>query len=106
SDVKELDVAMSNTFDTNYNHSNKNHNNQKQDNQTGRGSLAGEEKQYNLSLPRDVIQYFCERYRNQYFVNYNPVWSRDMSWVKKNLLSAYSPVQIKTIIDTIFQEYD
>ncbi|MBC9786763.1 helix-turn-helix domain-containing protein, partial [Heliobacterium chlorum] len=25
SDVKELDVAMSNTFDTNYNHSNKNH---------------------------------------------------------------------------------
>ncbi|WP_170291984.1 helix-turn-helix domain-containing protein [Heliobacterium mobile] len=108
SDVKEPDVTMSKVFDTNYNHYNKNHSNKNHSNQIAKAGTVGNTDidPTDLTHPKKIIEYFCEKYRQRYTVNYNPNWKRDVGLVKNKLMTVYEPVQIRSIIDTVFAEYD
>ncbi|MTV50769.1 hypothetical protein GJ688_17700 [Heliobacillus mobilis] len=106
--VKDRNPTVSKVFDTNKNQINQNQYNKKETRERAevRAVEKTENNQTDLSHPKSVIQYFCQKYREKYTVNYNPNWKRDMGLVKTKLLSNYSPVQIQSMIDTVFSEYD
>ncbi|BAF60348.1 putative transcriptional regulator [Pelotomaculum thermopropionicum SI] len=59
-----------------------------------------------LNTAKDIVVYFCKKYREKYNVNYTVNWGRDIPTVKNKLIANYTPEQIKAIIDVIFEEYD
>lgn len=61
----------------------------------------------NFKTPKDVVTYFCEKYRETYHVNYEVGNFRQAcSLVKNKLMANFTAEQIKTIIDVIFAEYE
>ena len=59
-----------------------------------------------FETPKDVITYFCTKYLEQYEISYSVNWGRDASLVKNKLMKHFMPDEIKSIIDTVFAEYD
>ena len=55
---------------------------------------------------KDVAVYFADRYREEYGVNYNIVFARDLGLIKNKLMKTFTNDQIKTMIDTTISEYD
>jgi hypothetical protein len=82
---------------TNYNPINNNPINNNKDTDSG---------QTELKNGKDVINYFCHKYRETYTANYAPSWGRDVKLVKDKLIANYSMDQIKAILDVVFKEYD
>ncbi|MZP28675.1 hypothetical protein GTO91_02940 [Heliobacterium undosum] len=102
---KNEDGSMGNCLPTNKNQLNQNHYNKTINHaESGQGTVGT--LIYDLTKPRDVIQSFCDRYRDKYHVDFNPVWGRDVKRVKTDLLATYSTDQIQQLVDTYFEEYD
>ncbi|MFT4413171.1 helix-turn-helix domain-containing protein [Fredinandcohnia humi] len=55
---------------------------------------------------KEVLTYFCKKYRETYSVNYTANWGRESAQIKNKLMENYSASQIKQIIDMIFENYD
>lgn len=55
--------------------------------------------------PKELITKFVNKYREQYGVNFNPSWGRDMSLMKK-LQARYEDEVIVEIIDIAIEDYD
>ena len=55
--------------------------------------------------PKELITIFVNKYREQYGVNFNPSWGRDMSLMKK-LQQRYSDEEIVEIIEIAIEDYD
>nr|WP_279287040.1 helix-turn-helix domain-containing protein [Heliobacterium chlorum] len=105
---KTEDVPMGNCLPINKNQLNQNHYNKTINNiELGSGTVGNTDiNPTDLTHPKNIIEYFCEKYRQRYTVNYNPNWKRDVGLVKNKLVAVYEPVQIRMIIDTVFAEYD
>ncbi|MEY8748934.1 helix-turn-helix domain-containing protein [Alkalicoccobacillus gibsonii] len=55
--------------------------------------------------PKDVLTMFQTKYHEQYNVNFNPSWGRDMNLVK-GIMKKYPSDQLEEIIDIAVTEYD
>ncbi|GEK57136.1 helix-turn-helix domain-containing protein [Marinococcus halophilus] len=55
---------------------------------------------------KDVVNYFRNKYFDKYEETYQPNWGRDAAMIKNKLLKTYTDEEIKTILDTVFSEYD
>ncbi|WP_163530911.1 helix-turn-helix domain-containing protein [Halobacillus ihumii] len=55
---------------------------------------------------KDVVNYFRNKYFETYESTYQPNWGRDSAMIKNKLLSNYTDEEIKTILDTVFAQYD
>lgn len=55
---------------------------------------------------KEVAVYFLQKYQEQYGVQCNIAWQRDVSLIKKKLIPVYSDIQIKQMIDMVIGEYD
>lgn len=54
----------------------------------------------------EIMKLFKDKYFEKYGVPYKPDYRKDMSMIKKALLPNYTDEQIKTIIETVFNEFD
>jgi len=61
---------------------------------------------FQIKNSRDFCIYFAKRYEERYEVPYTVNWQREASMVKNKLLGAYSPDQLRAIIDVVMGEYD
>lgn len=55
---------------------------------------------------KEVAVYFADRYREQFDVNYNIIFKRDLPLIKNKLIGTFSDKQIKTMIDVTISEYE
>lgn len=69
-------------------------------------NIREEDNKLLFNNAREILQYFRNQYYNKYGVVYSPNWVRDTSMIKKKLMPNYTDVEIKAIIDVVFEEYD
>jgi DNA-binding transcriptional regulator GbsR (MarR family) len=55
---------------------------------------------------KEVAVYFADRYREQFDVNYNIIFKRDLPLIKNKLIGTFTDSQIKTMIDVTISEYE
>jgi DNA-binding transcriptional regulator GbsR (MarR family) len=55
---------------------------------------------------KDIAVYFANKYREEFGVNYNIVFKRDLGLIKNKLMKTFTDEQIKTMIDTTISEYN
>lgn len=55
---------------------------------------------------KEVLQYFREKFYETYNAVYQPNWARDMALIKRKLMTNFTDLEIKNIIDVVFEEYD
>jgi hypothetical protein len=65
-----------------------------------------QEKDIIFDNAKAVLQYFRQQYFNKYQVTYQPNWGRDQVMIKNKLLSNFTDIEIKSIIDIVVQYYD
>lgn len=54
----------------------------------------------------EIMKLYKDKYEETYGVPYKPNYLRDMSMIKKALLPNFTDDQIRTIIETVFEEFD
>jgi len=53
-----------------------------------------------------VLEYFRQKYFETYDKTYQPNWGRDQKQITNSLLKNFTDVEIKGIINTVFEHYD
>ena len=69
-------------------------------------NIREEDNKLLFNNAREILQYFRNQYYNKYGVVYSPNWVRDTSMIKKKLMPNYTDIEIKAIIDVVFEAYD
>ena len=55
---------------------------------------------------KDVITYFCQKFKEVFEIKYVPNWKRDGSMIKNTLLKKYSREDIEQTLDYIIEHYN
>lgn len=63
-------------------------------------------EQVTFKNAKEVAVYFLQKYQEKYGVQSSIAWQRDLSLIKKKLMSTYTDIQIKKMIDTIISDYE
>lgn len=55
--------------------------------------------------PKEVLEYYQQKYFEYYGVAYSPNYGRDIKLIKSKLMSVFTDEEIKLILDVAFREY-
>lgn len=55
--------------------------------------------------PKEVLEYYQQKYFEYYGVAYSPNYGRDIKLIKSKLMSVFTDEEIKSILDVAFREY-